>query len=249
VRGRDTADPGWHDTRVMPPARKGPIRVVLVDDHRTFSDALRIAVETEKDIAVVGVGGDGSEAVELAKRESPNVMLMDIEMPGIDGIEATRRVKELLPETQVIMLSAHYNDVLLARAVEAGACGYLSKAKAVSNVAEAIRTAWSGEPLLDPKEMRRVFSHIRRKRREDASSRERAERLTSRETEILQLMAQGLSTEDIAARLSLSPHTLRTHVQNILMKLRVHSKLEALAFAIRQGKVSVGAEVGGGAAG
>jgi DNA-binding NarL/FixJ family response regulator len=163
---------------------------------------------------------------------------MDIEMPGMDGIEAIRRLKTVSPDTRVVVVSAHQGELILAKAVEAGAGGFLSKETALSDVVASVRLAYQGEPLMPPDEVARVLRHLRHRRAQEATELQRVERLTPRETEILQLMADGIPTDDIASQLSVSPYTLRTHVQNILTKLGVHSKLEALAFAIRHGKVT-----------
>jgi DNA-binding NarL/FixJ family response regulator len=218
-------------------ATRTRIDVLVVDDHRTFAEALRIALEQEKDLSVVGVATSGAESVSLAEDHAPDVVLMDIEMPGMDGIEAIRKIKERAQEARVVVVSAHQGELVMARAVEAGASGFLSKETALTDIVQSVRLAYQGEPLMQPDVVRRVLRHLRHRRAQAATEQQRADRLTPRETEILQLMASGLSTDDIATELSVSPYTLRTHVQNILTKLGVHSKLEALAFAIRHGKV------------
>ncbi|MBI4261520.1 MAG: response regulator transcription factor [Actinobacteria bacterium] len=222
-------------------AKAQPISVLIVDDHRTFGEALRIAMDLERDLRVVGVVPDGDAAVETAVAERPDVVLMDVEMPGLSGIDAARRIKEASPDTRVVMLSAHDDELILARAVEAGASGYLSKSGDIDQVPSAVRQAFRGEPLISPDEVRRLLRHLRHRRSADADEAERVGRLTKRETEILQLMADGLAPDAIATRLGVSPNTLRTHVQNVLTKLAVHSKLEALAMAIRHGRVTAGA--------
>jgi DNA-binding NarL/FixJ family response regulator len=229
----------------MPPSKPARsraqrvIRVLVVDDHRTFADALATALELERGIRVVGTATDAEAAVGVAKEEHPDVVLMDVRMPGSDGINATRAVKEAAPETRVLMLSAHEEEELVARAVDAGAEGFLSKGLPMKEVAAAVRTASRGDPLLRPEEVRRLLANLRRRRDQDATARARVDRLTPRETQILQFMADGHSSEDIAEEMGISRHTLRTHVQNILFKLKVHSKLEALAEAIRYGKVRI----------
>src|SRR5437588_5648400 len=217
---------------------KTRIGTLIVDDHRTFGEALRIAMDREKDVRVVGVATSGEEAVSIAETEQPDVVLMDIEMPGMDGIEAIRKVKAVDPNARIVVVSAHQGELILARAVEAGASGFLSKETALQDLVSSVRLAYQGEPLIEPGEVRRVLRHLRHRRAQEATEAQRAERLTPRETEILQLMADGVPTDEIASGLQVSPYTLRTHVQNVLTKLGVHSKLEALAFAIRHGKVT-----------
>lgn len=224
--------------------RASTIRVLVADDHRTFAEALRTAIDLQDGMKVAGVATDGDSAVRMALETRPHVVLLDVRMPGgIDGIEATRQIKHHLPDTRVLMLSAYHNDTLVARALEAGAAGYLSKALPVVRVAQAVRAAHDGRPLIDPEEVDRLLGALRRRREAQEHARRRVERLTPRETEILQRMADGLTQDEIALLLGISPHTLRTHVQNILTKLRVHSKLEALAEAVRYGKVTLGEPV------
>ena len=141
-------------------------------------------------------------------------------------------------ETRESLLQCEASDGHFAKAVEAGASGFLSKETALRELVSSVRLAYQGEPLIEPEEVRRVLRHLRHRRAQEATEQQRAERLTPRETEILQLMADGASPDQISERLGVSPYTLRTHVQNVLTKLGVHSKLEALAFAIRHGKVA-----------
>jgi DNA-binding NarL/FixJ family response regulator len=216
----------------------GTIRVLIADDHRTFAEALQLVLRLERNIDVVEVVHGGEEAAEAAARHRPDVILMDVQMPGLDGITATRQIKERLPEARVVMLSAYEDDHVIARAVEAGAAGFLPKTRPIKDVAGSVRAAYQGEPLIPPQEVRRVLALLKKRREREATVRERLARLTPRETEILQRMAEGRSPDQIAEDLEISPNTLRTHVQNTLFKLGVHSKLEALAAAIRYGKVS-----------
>lgn len=216
------------------------IRVLVADDHRIFAEALRSAIRMEQGMSVVGVAHDGDSTVEMAARKRPDVILMDVRMPGTDGIDATRRITEEVDGAQVIMLSAFEDEHTVARAIDAGAVGFMSKGRPMKDVVEAIRAAHRGEPLIAPDEIRRILAGLRRKRALDSASRARVDRLTRRETEILQGLAQGLSPGRLAEQLGISRHTLRTHQQNILFKLRVHSKHEALVMAIRYGKVRTG---------
>jgi two-component system response regulator DegU len=219
------------------PDEKRVIRVLIAEDHRTFAEALQRVIDLEKGLQVVTIADNGKEAVDLVVENHPDVVLMDVEMPDLDGIQATRKIRQASPNTQVVMLSAHHDDTLVARAVEAGAAGYLNKTHSVGEVADAVRAAADGEELIDAEEVGRVLTILRRRREEDADSQSRVQRLTPRQIEILQNMADGMSSEQIARSLGISPQTLRTHVQNILTRLKVHSKIEALALAIRHGQV------------
>ncbi len=214
------------------------IKVLIVDDHLTFAEALQLALDKEKDLRVVDVVTDGSSAVQAVNEHRPDVVLMDAAMPGMDGIETTRRIKETEPEAQVVVLSGHESELLLARAVQAGASGCLPKTEGLVNVAETVRQAHRGEPLHDQEVVDLALRRLRHRREQADTIEQRLARLTPREVEILQHMAEGHSSERIASDLGMSPHTLRTHTQNILTKLGVHSKLEALVFAIRHGKVA-----------
>lgn len=214
------------------------ITVVIVDDERTFGEALQLALSHEDDLTIVDVATDGAHGIEAVTDKTPDVVIMDASMPGMSGIEATRRIKERRPRTQVVILSGYEDEHLLARAIQAGASGLLRKTEAVANVAETVRRANEGELLHDEDEIERALRRLRHRRDADDDARRRLERLTPRETEILDLMAKGHSPEDIVKLLSMSPNTLRTHTQNILMKLGVHSKMEALVLAIHHGKVA-----------
>ena len=226
------------DSDARGPERRRPITVLIVDDERTFGEALEVALSHEDDLAIVEVATDGEHGVDAGGDHEPDVVIMDVSMPGMSGIEATRRIKERRPETQVVILSGHDDEHLLARAIQAGALGLLRKTEAVANVAKTVRLASDGEMLHPDDEIERALRRLRHRRDADDDSRRRLERLTPRETEILGLMAKGHSPEDIAKLLSMSPNTLRTHTQNVLTKLGVHSKMEALVLAIRYGKVA-----------
>jgi DNA-binding NarL/FixJ family response regulator len=214
-----------------------PIRVVIADDHRSFGEALQIALDKEQDLAVIDIVTDGNEAVRAVAEEHPDVVLMDLQMPGIDGIEATKRIRDEGLESAVIILTGTEDDVGLAKAVQAGAKGVLRKTEAVIDLASAIRRAHRGEPLHRVAEVESSLRRLRRRRAEDAELERRLARLTPRETQILQQMADGHGPERIAEQLGMSRHTLRTHTQNILTKLGVHSKIEAVVAAIRFGVV------------
>ena len=215
------------------PAEGKAITVLIVDDQRTFGEALQLALAKEKDLRVVDVVTDGPAAVEAATEFKPDVVLMDAAMPGMNGIEATRRIKDADPDAQVLILSGYEDELLLARAMQAGAVGLLRKTEAVTNVADSVRLAHR-----DEKEIEGALRRLRHRRERDASAEKRLARLTPREVEILELMAAGNQADQIAEQLGMSVYTLRTHTQNILTKLGVHSKLEALVLAIRFGRVT-----------
>lgn len=215
-----------------------PITVLIVDDERTFGEALQLALRHERDLVVVDVATDGEAAVRAVDTHHPDVVLMDVAMPGMSGIEVTRRVKEIDPEAQVLILSGHEDPLLLARAVQAGAVGLLRKTEAVVEVASSVRRAYRGEPIHDEDEVESALRRLRHRRQADADAKQRLERLTPRERQILERIATGAQAAEIARALGMSPHTLRTHTQNILMKLGVHSKMEALVLAIRHGVVT-----------
>lgn len=217
--------------------QRAPIKVLIVDDQRTFGEALQLALAKEQDMQVVDVVTDGTSAVRAVSQHRPDVILMDVAMPGMSGIDATRRIKEADPEAHVLILSGYEDELLLGRAVQAGALGLLRKTEAVVDVAETVRQASRGERIHDQGEIEGALRRLRHRRDQDASAEQRLGRLTPRELEILQAMARGRTPDAIAQELNMSPHTLRTHTQNIITKLGVHSKLEALVLAIRHGRV------------
>lgn len=217
-----------------------PVRVLLVDDHRLISDMLSDALAEADDIEVVGVAGSGGEAVALAERHRPDVVLMDVEMDGMNGIEATRQIVRAVPGTRVVMLTANADQATILDAMESGAVGYLTKDKAlVDDVVDAVRRAHAGEIMLPTALIGRLITSLATRRREQAERQDLVERLTAREREILHLIAEGADNKTIADRLVVSPHTVRTHVQNLLAKLGAHSKLEALTIAARRGLVEL----------
>jgi DNA-binding NarL/FixJ family response regulator len=216
--------------------RLAAINVLVVDDHRTFGEALALAVGLEKDL-VAHVAASGPEAVRAAATTRPDVVLMDIEMPGMDGVQAIRRVREAHPGARVVVLSTHDDDLVKARAVEAGAVGYVSKLTPLSEVPDVVRRAHRGEAIIEPREVTRLMRVLRHRRHQESTERQRANRLTSRQIEVLRLVAEGVPGREIAQRLNMSPLTVRTHVQNILTRLGVHTKHEAVALAMRHGKI------------
>jgi DNA-binding NarL/FixJ family response regulator len=208
-----------------------PIRVLLVDDHQLLTGALAKTMADESDIQVAGVAGTVAEAKAMA-RDRLDVVLMDYRLPDGTGAEATRAIKARWPAARVVMLTALNDDETILESIQAGADGYLTKDRAVDEVVDAVRAAHAGETLLPRSVILGIAQRVAAARDRGAERRQ-VEPLTARELEVLRALTEGLSTPEICERLFIAPNTLRTHVQNIMGKLRVHSKLEAVAFALR----------------
>lgn len=216
------------------------MRVLLVDDHKLVVEMLADALDQAENVEVVGTAANGAEGVQIAKREKPDIVLMDVEMEEMGGIEATKQIVQALPETRVVMLTANDDQATVLEAIESGAVGYLTKDRAlVDDVVETVRRAHQGEIMLPPALIGRLVTSLAARRREQIERRALAEALTPREREILHLIAEGADNKTIADRLVVSPHTVRTHVQNVLAKLGAHSKLEALTIAAKRGLVTL----------
>jgi DNA-binding NarL/FixJ family response regulator len=214
------------------------IRVLIADDHQLVAQALRDVLSHEPDFEVVGVAYNGESAVRDAARLQPDVVLMDIQMPGRDGVAATRAIRAARPETKVIMLTAAERSRAVLDAVEAGASGFIQKENALEAVIGAVRAAYQGEMLLSGERLRRLLADLRERQRRGHGATPSV-RLTDREREVLQELAAGHDTATIAEKLVISPHTLRTHFQNIMHKFNAHSKLEVVTLALRQGLIDV----------
>jgi DNA-binding NarL/FixJ family response regulator len=210
------------------PARE-PIDVLIVDDHRMFAESLARLLAAEADIAVVGVATSASDAIALAQDAHPQVALVDYQMPGHDGLEIVAELKRRTPELLVLMLSGVVDETVLLSAIEAGCIGYLTKDRAAAEVATAIRAVAAGEALISPVLLARLLAKLNHVA--DALGSD----LTERERQVLNLLADGRSNGLIAAELHLSVNTVRNYVQAILTKLGAHSKLEAVATAVREG--------------
>ena len=208
-----------------------PIRVLLVDDHQLLTQALAGLLLQEPDMQVVGVAGSVAEA-KAAARNRLDVVLMDYRLPDGTGAEATRAVKARWPGAKVIMLTAITDDQTVLDSIQAGADGYLTKDRASEEVVDAVRQAHAGEILLPRAVVFEIAQRVAAARRR-GNAKSAVEQLSPREVEVLKALAEGLSSKEICDRLYIAPNTLRTHVQNIMSKLRVHSKLEAVAFALR----------------
>ncbi|MFP5322434.1 MAG: response regulator [Acidimicrobiia bacterium] len=211
------------------------IRVMICDDHALFRRGLIMVLEAEDDIAVVAEAEDGDDAVEKAVEFVPDVVLMDVRMPGVDGIEATRRISEKVPTTKILMLTVSDEEEDLYEAIKAGATGYLLKEVSIEEVAPAARAVVAGQSLISPSMASKLlgeFSNLA-KRAEERSS-VPTPRLTERELEVLRLVAQGKSNREIAGDLYISENTVKNHVRNILEKLHLHTRMEAVMYAVRE---------------
>lgn len=209
------------------------IRVLLVDDHDIVRKGLRALLDREAGIEVAGEAEDGEHAARIAERLRPDVVLMDLEMPGIGGVEATRRIVETRPGTKVVVLTSHASDEDVFPALKAGALGYLLKHSAPEDVLHAIRQAHRGETVLHPTIARMVLQELHRPPHPNQTT--TAEPLSERELEVLRQIARGLSNQEIADALVVGEATVRSHVSSILRKLQVASRTQAALYALRRG--------------
>ncbi|HEX9117536.1 MAG TPA: response regulator transcription factor [Anaerolineae bacterium] len=217
------------------------ITVLIVDDHAVVRQGVRHFLEAQPDFRVVGEAENGEEAVRLAAEQRPDVVLMDLVMPGMDGVEATRRVRQASPRTQVVILTSYHEDEHIFPVLKAGALSYVLKNIAPADLADAVRRAASGEAILHPQVATRVIEEFRDGRAQtrpaSATGSPPPQHLSERELEVLRLIAAGLSNGEIARRLSLSEKTVKAHVSNILGKLHLADRTQAAVFAWEQGIV------------
>ncbi len=211
-----------------------PITVLLVDDHEMVRRGVRDFLETQGDITVVAEAGSGEEAVRLAAEHAPDVALMDLIMPGMDGVEATRRLTARSPRTNVVMLTSYHDDEHIFPAIRAGALSYVLKEVGPEELADAVRKAAAGEAVLHPRVAARVVRELHGARRDEPNA---FRELSDRELEVLKLIADGLSNAEIAGRLYVSEKTVKSHVSNILGKLHLADRTQAAVYAWRQGVV------------
>ena len=211
-----------------------PITILLVDDHALVRSGVRAYLETQPELEVVAEAGSGEEAVQLAAEHAPDVVLMDLVMPAMDGVEATRRVREVSPRSQVVVLTSFHEDTNIFPAIKAGAISYLLKDIGPAELAEAIRAAARGEAILDPKVAVRLMQELRGNRTQAINP---YTELSEREQEVLRLIAEGMSNAEMAKKLVLSEKTVKSHVSNILNKLHLADRTQAAVFAWREGVV------------
>jgi DNA-binding NarL/FixJ family response regulator len=214
-----------------------PIRVLIVDDHALFRRGLEMVLAEESDIELVGEASDGAEAVAKAGEALPDVVLMDIRMPKSSGIEACRAMKEVAPSAKIVMLTISDEEEDLFEAIRAGASGYLLKDIPYDEVADVVRAVHGGQSLINPSMAAKLlteFAALAKRDGEERVERVPAPKLTDREMEVLRLVARGMNNRDIAKELFISENTVKNHVRNILEKLQIHSRMEAVMIAVRE---------------
>lgn len=211
------------------------VRILLADEQSLFREAVRVVLESQPDLDVVAEAGDGRGAMVEAQRSMPDVALVDAHLPNADGVRVIPMILERHPDCKVVVLADNGDDELLIEALEAGASGFLTKGSPLADLIDAARRVQRGEVLIPPRLLGPLLGRLIRRRREQDQAYRQMAKLTKREKEILALLADGADNNAIAQALVISPGTARTHVQNVLGKLGVHSRLEAAAFVTRNG--------------
>ncbi len=212
-----------------------PIRVLVVDDHALFRRGLQMVLEQEPDIEVVAEASDGTEAVDKAAEHTPDIVLMDVRMPRRGGIDACTAIHETVPSAKIIMLTISDEEADLYDAIKAGAMGYLLKEISIEEVAAAIRAVHGGQSLISPSMASKLLTEFASMiKKTDDRQQVPTPRLTDREMEVLKLVAKGMNNRDIAKQLFISENTVKNHIRNILEKLQLHSRMEAVVYAVRE---------------
>ena len=219
--------------------REGPIRVLVVDDQPVFTEMLRVVLDMQTDIEVVGMAFTGEEGLQAALDLKPDVLLVDYHMPGMTGLDVIQELKSAGQEIITVVLTADTDEAVMAGAIAAGAAGYITKQQALNEVVQAVRNASEGEPVVPPFMIPRILSHFHRQQQKEQQADALRERLSAREIQILEQLARGRSNEEISEIFVLSPNTVRTHIHNIIKKMGVHSKLQATTLALQLGIISV----------
>ena len=212
------------------------IRLMLVDDHRMLREGLRRSLE-EEGFYVVGEAADGEAAVRLVPAAKPDVILMDVSMPDMDGVEATKRILQNAPEQRVVMLTMHADKDVIDQAIKAGAVGYLTKDCSIDEVVDAVRMAANGETALSPALAKTMLTEVRKI--DEKAAREEDRLVTKREEEVLQLIADGCSTPEVAQKLYISQKTVKNHLASIYEKLNARDRTQAVLLAVRMGIVKL----------
>ena len=211
-----------------------PIRVLIADDHALFRRGLGLVLGGEPDIEIVGEAEDGIAAVEQASDLSPDVVLLDVRMPGATGIEAARRIRSAMPNVKILMLTVSEDEDDLFASIRAGANAYLLKEVAIEEVPDAVRAVFRGNSLVSPSMASKLFVEFNVLSRRVEDQHGNAPRLTDRELEVLRLVAKGMSNREIAAELVIAENTVKNHIRNILEKLQLRSRMEAAMYAVRE---------------
>jgi two-component system NarL family response regulator len=223
------------DEPVIARLGEDPIRVLIADDHALFRRGLTMVLVSEPGIEVVGEAQDGVEAVSRAEELAPDVVLMDVRMPRLSGIEATRAIRETAPTAKILMLTVSDEEDDLFDAIKAGANGYLLKEISIEEVADAVRAVVTGQSLISPSMASKLLNEFNTLSKQATEKQRYATpRLTDRELEVLKLVAQGMRNSEIAESLYISENTVKNHVRNILEKLQLHSRMEAVVYAMRE---------------
>ena len=213
-----------------------PVRIVIADDHMVLREAMRVMLEMEPEFKVVGEAANGEQALALAKQLEPDLVLMDIRMEGMDGVEATRHLRQSHPDIGVLILTGFGDDEVLLSAVEAGAQGFLLKDASADEVKGAILRVVQGESHMTPSLLRKLLDELAQRQRKPVPAHSE---LTPREKEVLMALGRGLSNEEIAKELVISEKTVKTHLGSIFGKLQVEGRAQAMLYAIREGLVEV----------
>ncbi len=219
-----------------------PIRVLIADDHTVVRKGIRLLLEAEPDLEVVGEAKDGREAVHLAHKLEPDVVVMDLTMPEMDGLEATRLIKQATPHIHILVLTVHESDEYFFRVLQAGASGYVLKRAAVSDLLAAVRAVARGEVFLYPTVAKKLLTDYLGRAQGSGEARDIYAKLTVREREILTLIGEGLTNREIADQLVLSLSTVQTHYTHIVEKMNLRNRAELIKYAIRHGMIDVDAE-------
>lgn len=228
----DPLAPAARDDSILPPGE--PIRVLVVDDHALFRRGLENVLADELDVEIVGEAADGEQAVQRAIETAPDIVLMDIRMPKGGGIDACRAIKDVVPSAKIIMLTISDEEADLYEAIKAGATGYLLKEIPIDEVASSVRAVQGGQSLISPSMASKLLTEFATMVKRDGREQVPAPRLTDREMDVLRLVARGLNNRDIGRELFISENTVKNHVRNILEKLQLHSRMEAVVYAVRE---------------